>query len=846
VDTAFTEDGLYLAVASPSSPYVLIYKRSGDTFTKLSNPLSLPASSAYGVAFSPDGLYLVVVHGLTPFVTIYKRSGDTFTKLANPLNLPASNGNGCSFSGDGIYLAVAHAHTPYITIYKRSGDTFTKLSNPASLPSSDGQGCSFSPDGIYLAVANYVSPYITIYKRSGDSFVKLSDPADLPAANAMDCAFSPNGLYLAVVHVTSPYVTIYVRSGGTFTKVANPDELPAGNGTDCCFSSDNTYLAVSHATTPFVTIYKRSGNVFTKLSDPADLPTGNAHGCGFVRNPWMNVLWGAKYPRSLAFHDQRLLLGRRDTVNASGVGTPNDFEIDSSDASTGFEYELATDVAQEIVWLRSKDHKVLIGTSLAEIALTGGDAPITGANAYADRVSGHGSSAVRPEIANESLIFVQKGGQRLREFMYSEERGGYISPDLTQLADHIGAKGFKELAWQRSPRSILWCVMNDGELCSLTLDRNSNIVAWARHPTDGLVESAAVIPGTDEDVVYLLVKRTIDGSAAKYVEKLMTINRPVDADDYFFVDCGLTILNTDRMEHGDCGTTDAPHVLDDDSSLTDCTFARSSTQKHAGSFSFKLTKTVAAGVPAFAYLTDNADTDDMHGFVAGKTYSMRLQAYIPATGGFSDVSELKIQMKYYVDGDGWTAENPAASKYDEWEELEISSFTIPETATAVVPLILIESTAANGEFCYIDSIELWREVDDLAHLEGEDVAIYADGEELDQGTVETGAIELDQGYDKIQVGLPYTGTLETQLLGNFSQVRVPEGVLLLYKTRGGKIGPSSTSLKAIQYPADEVVTGPQEVRIGGSFSRQGSVTIVQDQPYPMTVLGLVADMSVDG
>lgn len=846
IGTSFSSDGVYLVTACGTTPYINIYKRSGSTFTKLSDPADIPTGAAWDCDFSPDGVYLAVSHFVSPYVTIYKHSGDTFTKLANPVDLPASNGKGCAFSSDGTYLVIGHPSSPYITIYKRDGDVFTKLANPATLPAADAYKCAFSPDDLYLAVPHGTSPYLTIYKRSGDTFTKLANPANLPAGDAYGCAFSSNGVYLAVAHTTTPFVTIYKRSGDQFTKLANPGNLPTSTGRQCSFSPNDLYLAVIHNDSPYVTIYKRTDDTFAKLANPGTLPTGHGFGGSFVSDPWMGVSWGVNYPASLTFHDQRLVLGHGARVRGSAVGSPSDFTIDAADSATGFEYELATDLLEDIVWLRSKDHRIVVGGVHGELLLSGGDAPITGANIYVDRASGHGSAAIRPTIANESLLYVQKGGQRLREFMFSQERGGYISPDLTQLADHIGAKGFKELAWQRSPRSILWCVMNDGELCSLTLDRNSNIVAWARHPTDGLVESAAVIPGTDEDVVYLLVKRTIDEASAKYIEKLMTINRPADADDYFFVDCGLTILNTDRMEHGDCETTDAPHVLDDGSSLTDCTFARNSTQKYAGSFSFKLTKTVAAGSAGFAYLTDSAATDDMHGFVAGKTYSMRLRVYIPTTGGFSDVTELKIQMKYYVEGDGWSAENPAASKYDEWEELEISSFTIPETATAVVPLILMESTAANGEFCYIDSIELWREVDDLAHLEGEDVAIYADGEELEQGTVDDGAIELDRGYDKIQVGLPYTGTLETQLLGNFSQVRVPEGVLLLYKTRGGKIGPSSTSLKAIQYPADEVVTGPQEVRIGGSFSRQGSVTIVQDQPYPMTVLGLVADMSVDG
>ncbi len=131
---------------------------------KVEDPSTLPASTAWGCAFSPDGKYLAVAHENSPYITIYKRSGDTFTKVSDPSSLPTGTGYGCAFSPDGTYLAVAHYDSPYITIYKRSGDTFTKVSNPSSLPTGTGWGCAFSPDGMYLAVAHFNSPYITIYK----------------------------------------------------------------------------------------------------------------------------------------------------------------------------------------------------------------------------------------------------------------------------------------------------------------------------------------------------------------------------------------------------------------------------------------------------------------------------------------------------------------------------------------------------------------------------------------------------------------------------------------------------------------------------------------------------------
>ncbi len=243
---AWSPDGTYLSIAHTNSPYITIYKRSGDTFTKLSNPANLPAGTGNGVAWSPDGNYMSVAHANSPYITIYKRSGDTFTKLTDPATLPASTGNGVAWSPDGNYMSVAHANSPYITIYKRSGDTFTKLTNPGTLPTGNGTDSAWSPDGNYMAVSHANSPRVTIYSRSGDTFTKLSNPANLPTNNAQDVTWSPNGQYMAVAHWSSPYVTIYEQSGSTFTKQANPSSLLPDNAYGVAWSPNGMYLSVVH------------------------------------------------------------------------------------------------------------------------------------------------------------------------------------------------------------------------------------------------------------------------------------------------------------------------------------------------------------------------------------------------------------------------------------------------------------------------------------------------------------------------------------------------------------------------------------------------------------------------
>ena len=206
------------------------YEFEEPKFHTLSDPSTLPTGTGWGVAFDSTGTYLAVAHTGSPYITIYKRSGDTFTKLPDPSTLPTGAGWGVAFDSTGTYLAVTHYNSPYITIYKRSGDTFTKLPDPSTLPTGDGWGVAFDSTGTYLAVAHDNSPYITIYKRSGDTFTKLSNPSTLPTGDGIGAAFDSTGTYLAVTHDNSPYITIYKRSGDTFTKLSNPSILPSSDG----------------------------------------------------------------------------------------------------------------------------------------------------------------------------------------------------------------------------------------------------------------------------------------------------------------------------------------------------------------------------------------------------------------------------------------------------------------------------------------------------------------------------------------------------------------------------------------------------------------------------------------
>ena len=97
---------LTLAVASQSSPFINVYNRNGDTFTKLSNPASLPSisGSQQHIAINHNGTSIAIGGGSSPYIHIYNRSGDTLTKLSNPGTLPPAEVHGIAWNHDNTSL----------------------------------------------------------------------------------------------------------------------------------------------------------------------------------------------------------------------------------------------------------------------------------------------------------------------------------------------------------------------------------------------------------------------------------------------------------------------------------------------------------------------------------------------------------------------------------------------------------------------------------------------------------------------------------------------------------------------------------------------------------------------
>jgi hypothetical protein len=154
-----------------------------------------------------------------------------------------------------------------------------------------------------------------------------------------------------------------------------------------------------------------------------------------------------------------------------------------------------------------------------------------------------GANDVQPVTVNSTILYAAARGGHVRELAYAQNQNGaigYGNNDLSLLATHLfDLKTIVDMAFERTPYSTLWVVSSDGRLLGLTYVPEQKVSGWHQHTTDGVFESVAVVTEGANDALYVIVRRTINGSTKRYVERLHAREFTTLADA-FFVDCGLT------------------------------------------------------------------------------------------------------------------------------------------------------------------------------------------------------------------------------------------------------------------------------------------------------------------
>lgn len=272
-----------------------------------------------------------------------------------------------------------------------------------------------------------------------------------------------------------------------------------------------------------------------------------------------NFLWGAwseefGYPQTLCFFQDRLCFGGTKKqpymVWMSRTGDYGNFSVEKASGT------VTDDSAVALAFVSRKQFKILhLIASTDLIVLTAGNEwtvsgsdTVTPSKAVPKMQTTRGCSTVEPLMIGGRIVFVQGRGSTVRDMAYSYETDSYGGNDLTLLAKHIIENvQIVDSAYKQEPDSTIYFVRSDGTMACLSYIMEQKVYAWSTIETQGKIEAVAAVQEGDEDIIYLVVQREINGVTVRNIEYLAKNPAKSDnPDDYIMLDNAIEYSTAEK------------------------------------------------------------------------------------------------------------------------------------------------------------------------------------------------------------------------------------------------------------------------------------------------------------
>ncbi len=252
------------------------------------------------------------------------------------------------------------------------------------------------------------------------------------------------------------------------------------------------------------------------------------------------------YPATVAYYQQRRYFAgtNNQPMNVWATQPSSNYNMNysiPSQDSDALRFSIAAQRSNSIRHLiPGQDLLLMTGSTEWRITNPSGGA-ITASTLAITPQAQNGTTTVTPVQVNNFTVYPSSQGGHIRELSYQWQSAGYLSNDLCLLAKHLfDYNTISDMCFSRSPTPIVWVINNSGTLLGLTYVPEQQVAAWHKHDTtNGVFESCVTITENNQDALYVVVKRVINGQTVRYVEVLNNRYFATQADA-FFVDCGMT------------------------------------------------------------------------------------------------------------------------------------------------------------------------------------------------------------------------------------------------------------------------------------------------------------------
>ncbi|NTF54421.1 hypothetical protein G6L12_05870 [Agrobacterium rhizogenes] len=227
------------------------------------------------------------------------------------------------------------------------------------------------------------------------------------------------------------------------------------------------------------------------------------------------------WPSAVALSDGRLWWSGADRIWGSVSDAFTSFDEDVEGDSGPIARAIATGGVNDTKWMMSLQ-RLLVGTegTVSTVKSSSLDEPLTPTNFGIRDSSTTGVASVNPIKIDTRGIFVERAGNALMELTFDGSVADYRASQISKLTTDLFGSGVKSISVQRRPDTRIWIVLNDGTCACMVYEPDQEVLAFIPINTDGMFESVAVLPDIAQDRVYFSIKRTINGSDVRYIEKM--------------------------------------------------------------------------------------------------------------------------------------------------------------------------------------------------------------------------------------------------------------------------------------------------------------------------------------
>lgn len=237
---------------------------------------------------------------------------------------------------------------------------------------------------------------------------------------------------------------------------------------------------------------------------------------------WSEGAWSdyRGWPSAVAFYEGRLWWTGKGNFWGSVSDAYDSFDDETEGDSGPISRSIGSGPVDTINWLLPLQ-RLIAGAGAAEWSARSStlDEPLTPTNFNLKAASTQGSGTVDAVRIDSAGIFVQRSGLRVFQLAYNFEANDYAPTEMTQLAPEACSPGVSAIAVQRQPDTRVHFVLSDGTVAVMIFNRGEEVICWVKVETDGDIEDVVVLPDETEDAVYYVVKRTINGSDVRYLER---------------------------------------------------------------------------------------------------------------------------------------------------------------------------------------------------------------------------------------------------------------------------------------------------------------------------------------